>query len=95
VAPSALAAASAGTMAPMPTAARYAPTPATYNASRKPYWHTHYPAAPPAYAAVAGLAAVATSASSLEGFGLEGSGLLGGSGLGKSGIEGFGFDGTG
>jgi hypothetical protein len=80
-------------MAPIPTAARYVPTtPATYNASREPYWHPHYPAAPPTYAAVVGVAA---SASSLEGFGLEGFGLLGGSGLGKSGLADFGFDGTG
>jgi hypothetical protein len=72
----------------MPTATRYVPTtPATYNASREPYWHPRYPAAPKTYAAVLGVVA---SASSLEGFGLEGLGLVGGLGLG-----GFGFDGNG
>jgi hypothetical protein len=69
-------------MAPMPTAARYAPTtPATYKASREGYWHPQYPAAPKTYAAVLGMVAYA---SSLEGLGLLGLGLLG---LGLDGIS--------
>ena len=62
-------------MAPMPTAARYAPTlPATYKASREQYWYPHYLATLKTYAAVLGMVA---SASSLEFFGLEGLGLRG------------------
>ncbi len=83
----------------MPTAARYAPTPATYKAPRERYWYPQYPAAPKTYAAVLGVVA---SASSLEGlvlggfgpggFGLRGFGL-GGFGLGGLGFGGFGLGG--
>jgi hypothetical protein len=60
-------------MAPMPTAARYAPTtPATYKAPRERYRYPQYPAAPKTYAAVPGMVA---SASSFEALGLEGLGL--------------------
>ena len=73
-------------MAPMPTAARYAPTtPATYKASREQYWYPHYLATLKTYAAVLGMVA---SASSLEGLG------LGGLGLGGFGLGSFGLDGT-
>jgi hypothetical protein len=58
-------------MAPMPTAARYAPTPATYKAPREWYWYPQYPAVPKTYAAVLGMVA---HASSLEGLGLDGIG---------------------
>ena len=70
----------------MPTAARYAPTPATYKAPRERYWYPQYPAAPKTYAAVLGVVA---SASSLEGFGLRGFGLRGLSfgGFGLGGIS--------
>ena len=78
-------------MAPMPTAARYAPTPpATYKASREHYWYPHYLAALKTYAAVLGMVA---SASSLEGFSFKGLGLRG-FGLGGLGLGGFGLDGT-
>ena len=100
-APAFVAVASAATMAPMPTAARYAPTtPATYKASREQYWYPHYLAALKTYAAVLGMVA---SASSLEGFGLRGLGLEGfglrglglrGLGLGGLGLGGLGLDGT-
>jgi hypothetical protein len=91
-APAFVAVASAATMAPMPTAARYAPTtPATYKASREQYWYPNYPAAPKTYAAVLGMVA---SASSLEGLGLRGFGL-GGFGLDSFVLDGFVLDGFG
>jgi len=37
---------SEATMAPMPTAARYAPTAATYNAPREGHSNSQYPAMP-------------------------------------------------
>ncbi len=67
-------------MAPMPTAARYAPTRATYKAPREQYWYPQYLAVPKTYAAVLGVVAYA---SSIEGVGLSGFGL---SGFGLSGF---------
>jgi hypothetical protein len=83
-APAFVAVASAATTAPMPTAARYAPTPpATYKASREQYWYPRYLAALKTYAAVLGMVASASSLEgfSLGGFSLGGFGLLGGLGL--------------